>query len=83
MSSFSKSFISSGKHEGGARVLREGHDIVIGETCIPTSLKVNNLGKAAVLNFELHSLLRLGPCQTQPADYWAQLCLCQVLIGFS
>jgi hypothetical protein len=36
-----------------------------------------------VLHFSLHSLLQLGPCQTQPAYYWEQLCLCQVLIGFS
>jgi hypothetical protein len=31
--------------------LGEGHDIVTRETCIPTSLNVNNLGKAAVLHF--------------------------------
>jgi hypothetical protein len=30
-------------------VLREGHDIVIGETCVPTSLNINNLGEAADL----------------------------------
>jgi hypothetical protein len=30
-------------------VLGEGRDIVIGETCVPTSLNVNNLGEAAVL----------------------------------
>jgi hypothetical protein len=28
----------------------EGHDIVTRETCIPTSLNLNNLGKAAVLH---------------------------------
>jgi hypothetical protein len=32
VSSFRKSFIPSGK-QGGAAVLREGHDIVTGETC--------------------------------------------------
>jgi hypothetical protein len=48
VSSFSKSFISSSKQGGGATVLREGHNIVTRETCIPTSLNVNNLGKAAV-----------------------------------
>jgi hypothetical protein len=35
--------------QGGAVVLREGHDIVTGKTCVPTSLNVNNLGEAAVL----------------------------------
>jgi hypothetical protein len=50
---FSESFISSGKQGGGATVLGEGFDIVTRETCIPTSLKVNNLGKAAVLHFAL------------------------------
>jgi hypothetical protein len=46
--SFSESFTHSGK-QGGAAVLRKGHDIVTGETCIPASLNVNNLGEAAVL----------------------------------
>jgi hypothetical protein len=50
VSFFSKSFIYSGKHEGGATVLREGRDIVTRETCSPTSL---NLGKVAVLHFAL------------------------------
>jgi hypothetical protein len=50
-SSFSESFISSGKQGGGATVLGEGHDIVTRETCVPTSL--NNLGKAAVLHSAL------------------------------
>jgi hypothetical protein len=49
MSSFSQSFISSGK-QGGAAVLWEGHDIVTRETCILTSLNVNNLGKATALH---------------------------------
>jgi hypothetical protein len=53
----------------------EGCDIVTRENCIPASLKVNNLVKAAVLH------LLLGLCQAQPADYLAQLCLCKVLIG--
>jgi hypothetical protein len=39
-------------------------DIVTRETCDPTSLKVNNLGKAAVLHFASHSLLLLGLGQT-------------------
>jgi hypothetical protein len=34
-------------------VLWEGRDIVTGETCIPASLNVNNLGEAAVLNIPL------------------------------
>jgi hypothetical protein len=50
---------------------------------LSTSLNVNSLGKAAVLHFALCSLLRLGLCQTHPANYWAQLYLCQILIGFS
>jgi hypothetical protein len=83
MSSFSKSFIYSGKQGGGATVLREGRDIVTKGTCVPSSLNLNNLGKAAMLYSASHSLLRLGLCQTQPVDKWAQLCLCQVLRGFS
>jgi hypothetical protein len=66
---FSESFASSGKQEGGATVLWEGHDIVTKETCFPASLNVNNLGKAAMLHFVSPSLLRLGPCHTQPVDH--------------
>jgi hypothetical protein len=51
VSSFRKSFISSGKQGGRATVPGEGHDIVTRETCVPTSLNINNLGKAAVLHF--------------------------------
>jgi hypothetical protein len=51
MSSFRESFMSSVKQGGGTTVLREGCDIVTRETCTPTSLNVNNLGKAAVLQF--------------------------------
>jgi hypothetical protein len=51
LSSFGDSFISSGKQGNGATVLWEGRDIVTRETCIPTSLNINNLGKAAVLHF--------------------------------
>jgi deoxycytidylate deaminase len=50
VSSFSESFIASGKKDG-AVVLREGRVIVTGETCVPASL--NNLGEAAVLHFPL------------------------------
>jgi hypothetical protein len=53
VSSFSKSFIYSGKQGGGATVLGEGCDIITGETCDPYSLNVNSLGKAAVLHFAL------------------------------
>jgi hypothetical protein len=52
MSSFSESFLPSGK-QGGAVVLREWHDIVTGETCIPATLNFNNLGEAAVLHIPL------------------------------
>jgi hypothetical protein len=52
MSSFGEAFISSGK-QGGAVVLGEGHIIVTGETCIPASLNINNLGEAGVLHFSL------------------------------
>jgi hypothetical protein len=48
MSSFSRSFINSCK-QGGA--LREGRDIVTGETCVPASQNTNNLGDTAVLLF--------------------------------
>jgi hypothetical protein len=37
MASFNESFISSGKQGSGATVLREGHDIIIRETCVLTS----------------------------------------------
>jgi hypothetical protein len=46
-------------------VLREGCDIVTGETCVPASLNVNNLGEGAVLHFPL---LWPGLCQSQPTD---------------
>jgi hypothetical protein len=64
MSFFSESFIPSGK-QGGAATLGEGRDIVTGETCLPASLNVNNLGKAAVLHFPL---LWPGLCQSWPTD---------------
>jgi hypothetical protein len=54
MFSFSRSFINSGK-QGGSVALREGHDILIGETCISASLNINNLGEAAVLLFPVYS----------------------------
>jgi hypothetical protein len=40
MSSFRESLISSSKQGSGATVLREGHDIVTRETCLPTSLNI-------------------------------------------
>jgi hypothetical protein len=85
MSSFSESFIPSGKRSGTA-VLGEGHDIVTGETCVPATLNINNLGKTPELhltfllssvdetvpNLSLHKHLRKSRCS---ASY--------VLIGFS
>jgi hypothetical protein len=62
-SSFSESFIASGKQGGGATVLGEGHDIVTRETCIPTSLN-KQLRKSSCAAFCLCPLLQLGPCQT-------------------
>jgi hypothetical protein len=62
-SSFSESFIPSGK-QGGTAVLGEGCDIVTGETCVPASLNINNLGEA-VLHFRL---LWLGLCLSRPTD---------------
>jgi hypothetical protein len=50
-SSFSESFISSGKQGGGATVLGEEGDIGTRETCVPTSLNINNVGKAVVVHF--------------------------------
>jgi hypothetical protein len=41
------------KQGGRATVLGEGGDTVTRETCVPTSLNLNNLGKAAVLHFAL------------------------------
>jgi hypothetical protein len=73
--------------QGGAAVLREGCDIVTGETFVPVSLNVNNLGEAAVLHLPL---LWPGLCQSRPTDkhlrktvelHLAWLCL--VLVGFS
>jgi hypothetical protein len=66
LSSFRESFISSGKQGDGATDLGEGPDIVTRETCITTSLNINNIGKAAMLHFASHSVLQLEPCQTQP-----------------
>jgi hypothetical protein len=43
-----ESFIPNCK-QGRAVVLREGHDIIPGETCVPTSLNINNLGEVGVL----------------------------------
>jgi hypothetical protein len=68
-SSFNDSFISSGKQEGGTTFLGEGCDTVTRETCAPTSLNINNLGKAVVIHFVLRSLLWLGQCQIQPVDH--------------
>jgi hypothetical protein len=59
-SSFSESFIYSGKQGGGARVLWEGHDIVPRETRHPTSPNVNNLGKASVLHFAFTTFCSWG-----------------------
>jgi hypothetical protein len=53
VSTFSESFIFSGKQASGATVLGEGCDIITRETCVPTSLNVNNLGKASVLHLVL------------------------------
>jgi hypothetical protein len=39
--------------------------MVRGETCIPASLNVNNLGEAAVLHFPRSWL---GLCQSQPTE---------------
>jgi hypothetical protein len=60
---FSKSFISRGKQGGGATFLGEGRYIVTRETCFPSSVNINNLGKAAVLHFASRSW------QTQPVDH--------------
>jgi hypothetical protein len=49
MSTFKESFIPSGKQGGRAAVPEEGHDTVTRGTCIPASLNINNLGKAAEL----------------------------------
>jgi hypothetical protein len=54
----------SGK-QGGTAVLGEGHDIVTGETCVPASLNINNLGEAVVLHFPLP---QPGLCQSWPTD---------------
>jgi hypothetical protein len=56
LSSFRESFIFSGKQGGGTTVLREGRNIVTRETCLPTSLKASNLGKAVMLHFASCSL---------------------------
>jgi hypothetical protein len=68
-SSFSESFIPSGKW-GGAAVPEKGLDIVTGETCIPASLNVNN-SEAAVLDFPLPWL---GLCLSRPTDNLRKNC---------
>jgi hypothetical protein len=62
MLSFSDSSIPSGK-QGGTVVPGEGYDIITGETCVPASLNVNNLGEAAGLLFPLSCL-----CQSWLTD---------------
>jgi hypothetical protein len=42
-----------------------------------------HLRKSSCAAFFPPPLLQLGLCQTQPADYLTQLCLCQALTGFS
>jgi hypothetical protein len=68
---FSESFISSGKQGGGATVLREGHDIVSGETCVPTSFSEHKqLRKSSCAAFWLLSLFcDWGCAKSQPIDY--------------
>jgi hypothetical protein len=74
--------ILSGKQEG-AVALREGCDIVTGETCISAFLNVNNLGDAAVLLFPVcgqgcaYLSLQLKAIKPHLAF------VCPVLIGFS
>jgi hypothetical protein len=43
---FQGSFTNSHK-QGGAATLREGRDIVTGETCVPAFLNTNNSGETA------------------------------------
>jgi hypothetical protein len=64
-SSFSESFISSGKQGGAAIPQEQPNNIGTGKTCLLASLKINNLEEAAVLHFPL-----LWPrlCQSQPTD---------------
>jgi hypothetical protein len=45
MSSFSESFIPSGKQGCGAAVFRERQDIVTRGTCVPAFLNINKLRK--------------------------------------
>jgi hypothetical protein len=52
VSSFSESHIQC-KQGGGAAVLGEGHDTVTRDTCVPSSLNVNNSGEAVVMHFAL------------------------------
>jgi hypothetical protein len=78
-----ESFVSSGKQGSGAAVLREGRDIVTRDVWVPTSLNVNNLRKSSHAAFCTSLSSEAGAHQTHPANHWAQLCLCQVLIGFS
>jgi hypothetical protein len=59
MSSFSESFISSGKQGGGATVLREGCDTVTRGTCVPAS---KQLRKSSWATSHL-ALLQLRLCQ--------------------
>jgi hypothetical protein len=56
LDSFRESFVSTGKQGGGAKVLKEVFDTVTRETCISTSLNLNNLRKEAVLHLASCSL---------------------------
>jgi hypothetical protein len=71
--------IFSSKSGSGATVLR-GHDILV----------IRNRGTwdcysqdVAVLHFAVVPFCSWGLCPSQPADYWTQLCSCQLLIGIS
>jgi hypothetical protein len=68
-----ESYISSGKQGGGATVLWKGHDIVAGETCVPTALNINNLRKAAML---LHFQSCCG------YKCFSSLSACRILLSF-
>jgi hypothetical protein len=76
-SSTSREFITySSKQGGGAVVLRMVWHCVIGNLRLLLS-ENKHLRKSSHAAFCPHSILWLGPCQSQPADYLTWLCLCQ------
>jgi hypothetical protein len=67
------------KQGGGSAAQDTGHDTVVlrNRSSLPPLLSEHkHLRKTTVLHF---ASSQLGPCQTQPAVYLTQLCLCTLI----